>query len=812
MKFRPYIQTSEDKWIELDVEQVNQENFKFKGYLEQYTDKEKIKVFFDLDITNLFTEKEFTEARIDAIIHANFKNEFIILTSHRNTDKGYKVSYHFIHRFKVLENVKQVHKYVLDKYKKKVIDFIGDMYEQAKNTKCVFTIDQTKLWFDESIYRTGCFRSIYQYKILNPSKDHDNSYFTPLMEIPKIEDTLLTYTEGKLVESYEEYKSIIDLPKQVSNDIEKQDRIPNFNLLMKLADLIDNKLVDTNDDWIKILWTFKSLSEAFPDKNDDIFDKFVDVSMRTKNKPYSYSKIINDWNNRSIKSNGITWKSMYKWAKICSPDKYKELVPEIISDRNSYPNRKIFLSNDYSFLYPDFSAKYANKEIYKDHNEIKEMLLDLQKVFGFVDAGKCTYVIKTYDADRPEIEYLTSKIIKSDSILGKEIKYYAEDIPTNLKKPKMIKTKIIKYLVKYQRMMFLYDRIIFNPDVFNGSTENLNLFCGYNARYLTSYDKNNEGLKLFKEYLYNIISNRDDANYKFMLQYLGSLLKKPSERTNVCLCLYSQKTGTGKNTLFTIIGNYIMGERYIAEFTDLDDIINKFNGIMTNKIISVMNEATSVESNSKKIWNKLKSMITEKKWKIELKGVDATMNKNFNNLVILTNYKDSIKLDIYDRRYALFEISSERSCDEEYFINLKTKCKESINEIFTFLCDNYEEGLGNQIMIPLTPWKKELLLVAVPYIWKFLKNYVTRIEELSLKTPRNIFKLYEEWCSRIHKTIYMNEQTFGKNIKRLGFEQHKQSKSRVYDITEHSIKKLYEKTNYRITYDELDMDNDLDDI
>lgn len=139
--------------------------------------------------------------------------------------------------------------------------------------------------------------------------------------------------------------------------------------------------------------------------------------------------------------------------------------------------------------------------------------------------------------------------------------------------------------------------------------------------------------------------------------------------------LFVQGTpGNGKSFL-TGVMRYCLGEDYVhsASASNLD---NRFNGYLYRKLLILVEEIKTIEGNAS-LWEKLKTLISDKKQEIEAKGVDQVTREVCFNMIFNSNHRDGIRKTDDDRR--ICPLFSAQQCKEDlvrdgmnehYFINL----------------------------------------------------------------------------------------------------------------------------------------------
>src|SRR5690349_10304717 len=94
--------------------------------------------------------------------------------------------------------------------------------------------------------------------------------------------------------------------------------------------------------------------------------------------------------------------------------------------------------------------------------------------------------------------------------------------------------------------------------------------------------------------------------------------------------------GSGKSS-FTETLSFIIGDAYYMPYDDIERVTARFNGSMQKAILTSVEEVINNAGEFFKVQNTLKTIITEKKRFIELKGLEGYTIESNNNLVLITN-------------------------------------------------------------------------------------------------------------------------------------------------------------------------------
>lgn len=138
----------------------------------------------------------------------------------------------------------------------------------------------------------------------------------------------------------------------------------------------------------------------------------------------------------------------------------------------------------------------------------------------------------------------------------------------------------------------------------------------------------------------------------------------------VCWWAYQvQHLGTKLTTALVMVGDSGVGKGWFANLmrivfglpnvasVDLASVGGRFNADYSAKQLMLIEEAQMPRgADGSVIYNKLKDVITNPFLRVERKGVDAFMVDNHVNLVMQGNRIDILKLDDFDRRFAVLNI------------------------------------------------------------------------------------------------------------------------------------------------------------
>jgi len=158
-----------------------------------------------------------------------------------------------------------------------------------------------------------------------------------------------------------------------------------------------------------------------------------------------------------------------------------------------------------------------------------------------------------------------------------------------------------------------------------------------------------EGLKaveLIENHIKFIFSTEE--NCKIFTQWLAHQVQYPGRQLLWAPVIQSIQ-GVGKS-FFGELLRVCLGDKNVGTVST-SQVVNSFNGWATNVVVNILEELRVVGHNRYDAVNSLKPLITDRMIQINDKGVKQYMTYNTTNYICFTNYKDSLPLEIDDRRW-----------------------------------------------------------------------------------------------------------------------------------------------------------------
>ena len=147
-----------------------------------------------------------------------------------------------------------------------------------------------------------------------------------------------------------------------------------------------------------------------------------------------------------------------------------------------------------------------------------------------------------------------------------------------------------------------------------------------------------------------LLCNHDNASYEFFINWLACLFQHPAYKNGIAVLIKTLQGG-GKDIFYEIL-EIIIGKVYCTSISKSEDhIFGKFNSLLENKILTVMQEFKGVVGF--KYDNELKDLITCEYDIINGKMQQERQVSSFNHYIFFTNNDFPIKVSQDDRRLFL---------------------------------------------------------------------------------------------------------------------------------------------------------------
>lgn len=440
------------------------------------------------------------------------------------------------------------------------------------------------------------------------------------------------------------------------------------------------------------------------------------------------------------------------------------------------------INKKYFGYYPNFWNKINKKE------EINEWCKSIKFI---INGGNSFYITES----KINGEVKTNMIKHLHTTLNKKIKI--ED--NNEKKGYIIKS--IKECYEDEIKNNMFDEMNFIPFPPHKEVKEIegicNTYYGNKIPYEKNFKINMDLILPFLNHIKEILADNDNRNYNYILNMLAHYIQRPHIKTNVCMVFISTEEGAGKNIFIDNFNEKLIGSNYTTNIDNLDTLFARFNGILANKIVTVLDEVKTKFGG--KSSDQFKSMMTQKNFNLEQKGMEHVKVKDYNNYIILTNNEIPVNIDISDRRFFVSNVSNKRVGDYNYFDKLQDTFDdcEAIKHLYHYLINHDISNFKTQRDIPVTQNKIDIKYETLKSPIKFMVamaadkiNYGIDSKEIDSDT---LYNAYVDFVyNNCDRTTPVRKLDFFKQIKKLisipVMNYTNGKKNKIYNISKKQVK------------------------
>lgn len=296
----------------------------------------------------------------------------------------------------------------------------------------------------------------------------------------------------------------------------------------------------------------------------------------------------------------------------------------------------------------------------------------------------------------------------------------------------IIKASFIKNWVDDENIR-KYDRLVFTPPPQKHDLRDYNTWMGFDNEKIPLPNKfnieTNEYIARFKDYVANLVNHRDEyVNY--IMAWIANMIQYPSQRSQVCIVLYSLIEGVGKSKLIELIEK-VIGEKYSYSITDVaNGLFGKHSMAEFEKLFISLSEIKGKDTYSNT--EAFKSRITDPKRDFEPKGLKGFNAINYCNYICSTNQIGMVNAGENDRRFCIITCNNKKASDKNYFLNFDNEVvnnEEAIRCIYEYLKTfPIETYVPNRLFQLHRPTNDALYQDLKEYNrdieWNFLEHYV----------------------------------------------------------------------------------------
>ncbi|MDE9445757.1 DUF5906 domain-containing protein [Xenorhabdus bovienii] len=248
---------------------------------------------------------------------------------------------------------------------------------------------------------------------------------------------------------------------------------------------------------------------------------------------------------------------------------------------------------------------------------------------------------------------------------------------------------------------------------------------------------------VYLNHIKQVICAGDERAYQYVLSWLAHLFQRPDEKPSVAIAMKSVP-GTGKGTLVRPLLE-ILGQ-YGVQVNGAEQITNKFNSMMANKLLVFADEATVAKASD---GEKLRGIISEPTFNLERKGIDAEPMVNFSRLIFASNSTQALKAGIRERRYLVLEPDGSKAQDKAYFDKLYQWLNDNgASKLLHYLL-RYDISQFDRHRAPQTDALKEEILFGLTGLYAYLYAELSKDEPFRGMARIPVSELIDSyllWC------------------------------------------------------------------
>ena len=193
----------------------------------------------------------------------------------------------------------------------------------------------------------------------------------------------------------------------------------------------------------------------------------------------------------------------------------------------------------------------------------------------------------------------------------------------------------------------------------------INLFQGFKYQEIITDDFTL--IQPFLNHIRKFICKDNEEKYTYFMSWFANIFQNITVKNSSVPIIHGAQ-GSGKSFPTEVFAD-LLGNYALANVDDLDKVFGKFNGLVGQSLLVVINEPP--ESNEKfKFTGKIKSKTTQKRTIQETKGVDQVDIISWANYMMTTNNPNPIQAEKGDRRYIYYETDNSMCGNEQYFKDL----------------------------------------------------------------------------------------------------------------------------------------------
>lgn len=415
-----------------------------------------------------------------------------------------------------------------------------------------------------------------------------------------------------------------------------------------------------------------------------------------------------------------------------------------------------------------FNLEFVQKEMNQDYlNILDEHQVEDDDNENDYEAIKFKFEKTNFKLLNP-ISYVTIDVNKelivrkkTDFLSVYENLHYEKQFMDDEGKIKIIKKQFVPEWLKDETVK-TYDRIDFLPKM--EAPKNIyNTFTQFEADKITTKKNIFFSNSLMYKHIKNLCGN-DELCYDYFIKFLAQKVQKPTQITRTSVVLQSNE-GCGKDTFLNWFGNSILGKKYYVNTESIDLVFGRFNGLIQDKVLIVINETSGKDTFQ--LSDKIKASITNEVNTIEKKGYESFTNTNCISYVFLSNNKNPVKVSENDRRFVIFECNSKIANNHDYFtaLNKEIESKEYDKIFYDLLMTTPIDGYDFTNNRPKTNAYNNIKEATKSPVISFYEDLIFKYDESFLIGGAELYSKFTTFLKSNNFNYEYNNIKFGVELK-----------------------------------------------
>ena len=287
-----------------------------------------------------------------------------------------------------------------------------------------------------------------------------------------------------------------------------------------------------------------------------------------------------------------------------------------------------------------------------------------------------------------------------------------------------------------------------------------NMWCPFAMENIVKWEKRTDAVTTILNHI-KILCGNNDVVFDYFIKWIAQMIQYPSIKS-ICPTLIS-KQGAGKGTLMKLLERMMGSSKVFETSSPSRDVFGDFNGRMANSFLVNLNELSKKETLGSE--GRMKTLITDPKLTINMKGVNQYDIQSYHRFIITTNNPEPINTTGDDRRNLIVRSSDEKIGNKDYFVGLhnlleNTDVIKSCYEHFKGILDMDKFGL---LPIPQTEYHNNLKNLSITPIELWLMDYVIDNESIDVvqMLASEAYVLFRVWVELKNMEYVMSSQKFG---------------------------------------------------